>query len=113
MPKTVFAAAALVLLCLSPARGAERQAAIMPDFSLEATCGLFTGHPRPLALCLAQEARFRGEVTALWGRAPDPGRGKCADLAAQSERGKYQVLSRCLRAALSEAEWKEAVGSIK
>jgi hypothetical protein len=49
----------------------------------------------------------------MWPKTADPERGKCVELAGQSERGKYQVLSRCLRAAISEAAWKDAVGTIK
>jgi hypothetical protein len=33
--------------------------------------------------------------------------------ARQSERAKYEVLSRCLRAAISEAAWKDATATIK
>jgi hypothetical protein len=111
--KFYLPAGAAGALWFSAAAFAEPQPMIMPDFSLEQTCGLFAGHPRPLALCMSQESRYRGDVTGLWSRAPDLDRGKCADLAAKSERGKYQVLSRCLRAAISEAEWKDAVGTIK
>jgi hypothetical protein len=92
---------------------AEPQPAVIPDYSVEKSCEIFMGRPRPLAACLFQESHYRGEVADIWTRIPDPDRGKCAELANQSERGKYQVLSRCLRAAISEAAWKDAVGSIK
>jgi hypothetical protein len=83
----------------------------LPDFPIEKTCALFAGHPRPLALCQDIESRYRAEVTGSWIRTPDLGRD--TKLASQSERGKYEVLARCLRAAISEAVWKDAVGSIK
>jgi hypothetical protein len=85
----------------------------LPDFPIEKTCLLFAGHPRPLALCQDVETRYRAEVTGSWTRTPDLGREQCTKLAGQSERGKYEVLARCLRAAISEAAWKDAVGSIK
>jgi hypothetical protein len=85
----------------------------LPDFPIEKTCSLFAGHPRPLALCQDVESRYRAEVTGSWTRTPDLGREQCTKLAGQSERGKYEVLARCLRAAISEAAWKDAVGSIK
>ncbi len=87
----------------------------LPDYSIEKSCTLFTGHPRPLALCLDQESRYRGVVSGTsgsWARAPVPGREQCAGLAGRSERGKYEVLARCLRAAISEAAWKDTVGTI-
>lgn len=92
---------------------ADSQPMALPDFSIETSCSLFAGHPRPLALCLSQESSYRGEVTGMWAQAPSSGREKCAVLASQSERGKYQVLSRCLRASISEAAWKDAVGTIR
>jgi hypothetical protein len=64
---------------------------------------MFAAHPRPLALCQDEETYYRGVVTGMWTRAPAPGREKCSELASQSERAKYEVLSRCLRAAISEA----------
>jgi hypothetical protein len=85
----------------------------LPDFQIEKSCSLFTGHPRPLALCEDNESHYRAEVTDSWTRTPTPGREQCATLASQSERGKYEVLARCLRAAISEAAWKDAVGTIK
>jgi hypothetical protein len=85
----------------------------LPDFPIEKTCSLFTGHPRPLALCQDIETRYRAEVTGSWTRTPGLGREQCTKLAGQSERGKYEVLARCLRAAISEAAWKDAVGTIK
>ena len=78
--------------------------------AVEKSCGI-AGHPRPLALCLSQETNYRGEVSSMWAQTPDPDQDKCAQLASMSERGKYQVLSRCLRAAISEASWKDAVGT--
>lgn len=92
---------------------ADAQPMAMPDFSIEKSCSLFNGHPRPLALCLSQESYYREQVTGLWARAPVPGREACAGLAAQSERGKYEVLSRCLRASISEAAVKDAVGTVR
>ncbi len=92
---------------------AEPQPMALPDFSIERSCSLFAGHPRPLAFCLSQEANYRGEVTGMWAKVRGPDREKCTELASQSERGKYQVLSRCLRAAMSEAAWKDAVGTVK
>jgi len=97
----------------SPPVCADPQTNVLPDYSIEKSCQVFAGHPRPLALCLVQESHFRGEATGMWPKTSDPERGKCAELADQSERGKYQVLSRCLRAAISEAAWKDAVGTIK
>jgi hypothetical protein len=85
----------------------------LPDFSIEKSCSMFAAHPRPLALCQYEETYYRGEVTGLWTRSPVPGREKCSELASQSERGKYEVLSRCLRAAISEAAWKDAALTIK
>jgi hypothetical protein len=84
-----------------------------PVFSIEKSFSLFNAHPRPLALCQYQETYYRGEVTGIWTRAPVPGREKCSELARQSEREKYEVLSRCLRAAISEAAWKDAAGTMK
>lgn len=92
---------------------ADPQPMGLPDFPIEKSCSLFAEHPRPLALCLSQESHYRGEVTGAWTSAPVPSREKCAGLASQSERGKYEVLARCLRAAISEAAWKDAVGTIK
>ena len=85
----------------------------LPDFSIAQSCSLFAGHPRPLAACQDIESHYRAEVTDSWTRTPAPGREQCATLASQSERGKYEVLARCLRAAISEAAWKDAVGTIK
>lgn len=85
----------------------------VPDFSIEKSCSLFAGHPRPLVACQDSESHFRSEVTGSWARTPAPGREACVKLATQSERGKYEVLARCLRTAISEAAWKDAVGSIK
>jgi hypothetical protein len=83
----------------------------LPDFSIENS--LFEGHPRPLALCQDLESRYRGEVTGSWAYTPPAGRDACVKLATQSQRGKYEVLARCLRTAISEAAWKDAVGTIK
>jgi hypothetical protein len=77
------------------------------------SCAMFAAHPRPLALCQDEETYYRGQVMGIWTRAPAPGREKCSELASQSERAKYEVLSRCLRAAISEAAWKDVVGTIK
>ena len=85
----------------------------LPDFSIEKSCSMFAAHPRPLVFCQEQESRYRGEVTGTWARAPVPERERCAGLAGRSERGKYEVLARCLRTAISEAAWKDSVGSIK
>jgi hypothetical protein len=85
----------------------------LADFSIEKSCSMFAAHPRPLALCLDEETYYRGQVTGMWARAPVPDREKCAELAGRSERGKYEVLERCLRAAISEAAWKGAVGTIR
>ncbi|HUI21815.1 MAG TPA: hypothetical protein VLZ74_12320 [Methylocella sp.] len=85
----------------------------LPDFSIEKSCSLFAGHPRPLALCQDVESHYRAEVTGSWARTPESEREACVKLAGQSERGKYEVLARCLRTAISEAAWKDAVGTIK
>jgi hypothetical protein len=85
----------------------------LPDFPIEKSCSLFAGHPRPLVLCRDAESHYRAEVTGSWIRTPEPGRAECTKLASQSERGKYEVLARCLRAAISEAAWRDAVGTIK
>lgn len=106
-------AAGLASFALSCPAFADPQPIALPDFTIEKSCSLFAGHPRPLALCLSQETHYRGEVTSIWTRALAQDREKCTELASQSERGKYQVLSRCLRAALSEAAWKDAVGTVK
>jgi hypothetical protein len=85
----------------------------LPDFSIEKSCSMFAGHPRPLVICQDVESHYRGEVASSWARTPSAGRDACAKLAAESVRGKYEVLARCLRTAISEAAWKDAVGSIK
>ncbi len=85
----------------------------LPDFSIEKSCSLFIGHPRPLVLCQDTETRYRGEVTSSWPQTPGPDRDACVKLATQAERGKYEVLARCLRTAISGAAWKDAVGTIK
>ena len=85
----------------------------LPDFSIEKSCKMFAEHPRPLAVCQDQESSYRGEVAGEWSRTPVTGREACANLASKSERGKYEVLARCLRTAISEAAWKDAVGTIK
>jgi hypothetical protein len=85
----------------------------LPDFSIEKSCSLFAGHPRPLVLCQDTESRYRGEVASSWAQTPVLEREACVKLASQSQRGKYEVLARCLRTAISEAAWKDAVGSIK
>jgi hypothetical protein len=115
LKSTYFAimTAGATALAFCPPVCVEPQPTAVPDFSIEKSCGMFAGHPRPLALCLSQETNYRGEVTGMWAKTPDPDRGKCAQLASLSERGKYQVLSRCLRAAISEASWKDAVGTIQ
>lgn len=92
---------------------ADPQPVAMPDFTIEKSCSLFSGHPRALALCLAQETHYRDLVTGMWMRTLGPDRERCTELAGQSEHGKYQVLSRCLRAAMSEAAWRDAVGTVK
>ena len=98
----------------SPAMADSRPTGL-PDFSIEKSCAMFAAHPRPLALCQDEEtySYYRGVVTGMWTRAPAPGREKCSELASQSERAKYEVLSRCLRAAISEAAWKDATATIK
>jgi hypothetical protein len=116
MLKSIYSSIAtmgFIVFVFSPPVYADPHTTVLPDFSIAKSCEVFAGHPRPLALCLFQESHFRGEATGMWERTPDPDRGKCAELAGQSERGKYQVLSRCLRAAISEAAWKDAVGTIK
>ncbi|HUZ91858.1 MAG TPA: hypothetical protein VMU78_08160 [Methylocella sp.] len=85
----------------------------LPDFSIEKSCSMFEGHPRPFVVCQDTESAYRGEVTSSWARTPPAGRDACVKLATQSQRGKYEVLARCLRTAISEAAWKDAVGSIK
>lgn len=90
---------------------AEPQPWDIPNYSIQKSCELFNSHLRPLAVCLSQEIHSRGEAAEIWARTPESGRGKCADLAHRSERGKYQVLSRCLKAAISEAAWKGAADS--
>src|SRR5262249_17084800 len=92
----------------SPPVCADPQTNVLPDYSIEKSCQVFAGHPRPLAVLsprISFSRRGNGNVANE--------RGKCAELAGQSERSKYQVLSRCLRAAISEAAWKDAVGTIK
>ena len=96
MIRSTFIAA--VMAISSPAMADSRPTGL-PDFSIEKSCAMFAAHPRPLAL--------------WWTRAPAPGREKCSELASQSERAKYEVLSRCLRAAISEAAWKDATATIK
>jgi hypothetical protein len=110
MMRSTFIAA--VMAISSPAL-ADSLPVGLPDFSIEKSCSMFAAHPRPLALCQDEETYYRGEVTGLWARAPVPDREKCVALAGRSERGKYEVLARCLRAAISEAAWKGAVGTIK
>ena len=85
----------------------------VPDFSVDQSCAIFAGHPRPLTVCQESESHFRDVVVSMWIGSPVLGQEQCAKLAAQSERGKYEVLARCLRAAISEAAWKDAVGTIK
>jgi len=85
----------------------------LPDFSIEKSCSLFAGHPRPLVLCQNMEVSYRGEVASSWAQTPVSEREACVKLASQSERGKYEVLARCVRTAISEAAWKDAVASIK
>jgi hypothetical protein len=97
-----------------PAPAFSDPAAIaVPDFSIQKSCSLFTGHPRPLALCQEIESNYRTEVASSWARTPPTERETCVKLAGQSERGKYEVLARCLRTAISEAAWKDAVASVK
>jgi hypothetical protein len=103
---------ATVLAISSPAL-ADSLPMGLPDFSIEKSCAMFAAHPRPLALCQDEETYYRGQVTGLWARAPVPDQEKCAALASRSERGKYEVLSRCLRTAISEAAWKNAAATIK
>jgi hypothetical protein len=103
---------ATVMTISTPALADSRPLGL-PDFSIEKSCAIFAAHPRPLALCQDEETYYRGQVTGLWTRAPLPDGEKCADLASQSERGKYEVLARCLRAAISEAAWKNAAATIK
>jgi hypothetical protein len=110
MMRSTFIAA--VMAISSPALADSRPTGL-PDFSIEKSCAMFAAHPRPLALCQDEETYYRGQVMGIWTRAPAPGREKCSELASQSERAKYEVLSRCLRAAISEAAWKDAVGTIK
>jgi hypothetical protein len=110
MIRLAFVAAAMAI---SVSASAESTPMALPDFSIEKSCSMFSAHPRPLALCEDQESRYRGEVTSIWTRAPVQGRERCAGLAGQSERGKYEVLARCLRTSISEVEWKEAVGTIR
>ena len=86
---------------------------VLAEPQIQKSCELFNSHLPPLAVCLSQEIHSRDEVAENWARTPEPGRGKCADLAHRSERGKYQMLSRCLRAAISEAVWKGAADTIK
>lgn len=102
-----------VVLTVSSLALAEPLPANFPNFPIEKTCALFLGHPRPLAFCQEVETRYRSEVRGSWDRTPEAGRERCAKLADQSERGKYEVLARCLRVEISEAAWREAVGSIK
>lgn len=109
MIRSLFAAAAMAI---SVSASADTTPMRMPDFSIEKSCSIFSAHPRPLALCADQESRYRGEVTGVWSNAPLQGRERCVGLASQSERGKYEVLARCLRTSISEAAWKEAVGTI-
>jgi hypothetical protein len=110
MMRSTFIAA--VMAISSPALAESLPMGLL-DFSIEKSCSMFAAHPRPLALCLDEETYYRGQVTGMWTRAPVPGRDKCSELASQSERGKYEVLSRCLRAAISEVAWKEAAATIK
>jgi hypothetical protein len=71
------------------------------------------GASAPAGFVQDEETYYRGQVMGIWTRPPAPGREKCSELASQSERAKYEVLSRCLRAAISEAAWKDVVGTIK
>jgi hypothetical protein len=63
-------------LAFCPPVCAEPQPTAVPDFSIEKSCGMFAGHPRPLALCLSQETNYRGEVTGMWAKTPDPDPGE-------------------------------------
>ena len=110
MKKVIFLA---TMIAISAPAMADPSPMGLPDFSIEKSCSLFAGHPRPLAQSQDIESRYRAEVTGSWSRTPAPGREQCTQLAAQFERGKYEVLARCLRAAISEAAWKDAVGTIK
>ncbi|HTV31655.1 MAG TPA: hypothetical protein VME69_00880 [Methylocella sp.] len=101
------------LVMAGGAAQADSSPGSVPDFSVEGSCAMFAGHPRPLVQCQESEVYFRNEVVSLWTRTPAPGQEQCAKLAAQSERGKYEVLARCLRTAISEAAWKDSVGTIK
>ena len=101
------------MMAISAPAIAEFDLTGLPDFSIEKSCSLFMGHPRPLALCQDVKSHYRSEVTGSWARAPVLGREQCAKIAGQSERGKYEVLARCLRVAISEAAWQDVVGSIK
>ena len=103
----------VIILAISAPAMADPSPQGLPDFPIEKSCSLFAGHPRPFVLCQDNESHYRAEVTGSWPRTPLPGREQCTKLASQSERGKYEVLARCLRAAISEAEWKDAVGTIK
>ena len=109
--KRVAFFALLPLACISAS--ADPAPVGLPDFSIDKSCAIFAGHPRTMALCEDTETHFRTEVTGSWPRAPVPGRERCSQLASQSERGKYEVLARCLRAAMREAAWQDIVGSIK
>lgn len=109
MKRIAFVATAMAMSFSASAEAPPRD---LPDFSVEKSCAMFLAHPRPLAHCQDQEVRYRSEVTGIWATAPADGREKCTGLAAQSERGKYEVLARCLRTSISEAAWKEAVGTI-
>lgn len=109
MKRLAFVAAAMAISFSASAESPPRN---LPDFSIEKSCSMFLAHPRPLAHCQDQESRYRTEVTGIWANAPVEGREKCTGLAGQSERGKYEVLARCLRTSISEAAWKEAVGTI-
>jgi len=66
----------------------------LPDFSIEKSCSLFAGHPRPLVLCQDTESRYRGEVASSWAQTPVLEREACVKLASQSQRGN----TRCSRA---------------
>jgi hypothetical protein len=110
MKKATFLAA---MMAISAPAIADPAPMGLPDFSIEQSCSMFAGHPRPLTQCQDIESRYRAEVTASWTHTPVLGREQCTKMASQSERGKYEVLARCLRTAISEAAWKEAVGTIK
>jgi len=62
----------------------------LPDFSIEKSCSLFAGHPRPLVLCQDTESRYRGESREFVGQTPVLEREACVKLASQSQRGKLR-----------------------